>query len=195
MLFYPPLSSLELLAASFSGFFHTNMLNLGEMTQAMFKVYQSASWFINDLIFYKAIYLFYKAISSHDSSSISQYTWQLLKYWLTALSFCRELKEDLPSPSLWLCCLPQPCAVVTVHLHRASTLSKPKHSGCNTTLLFLHKRNAIKYLVIIYHLYKISGMLKAGLIVNVCLINVGPFERHFQPCFGSFKLFHEAWCW
>ncbi|XP_053485140.1 calpain-5-like [Ictalurus furcatus] len=39
----------------------------------------------------------------------------------------RELKEELPVPSLWQCCVPQPCAVVTVYLHRASTVSKPKH--------------------------------------------------------------------
>ncbi|KAL7880267.1 hypothetical protein SRHO_G00025210 [Serrasalmus rhombeus] len=38
----------------------------------------------------------------------------------------RELKEDLPAPSLWKCCVPQPCAVTTVHLRRASTLSQPK---------------------------------------------------------------------
>ncbi|KAI5104258.1 calpain-5 isoform X1 [Silurus meridionalis] len=38
----------------------------------------------------------------------------------------RELKEEVPAHSLWQCCMPQPCAVVTVHLHRASTFNKPK---------------------------------------------------------------------
>ncbi|KAG9274306.1 calpain-5-like [Astyanax mexicanus] len=38
----------------------------------------------------------------------------------------RELKEDLPASSLWQCCLSQPCAVTTVHLHRASSLSQSK---------------------------------------------------------------------
>ncbi|KAM9501339.1 calpain-5 [Clarias gariepinus] len=38
----------------------------------------------------------------------------------------RELKDELPAPSLWQCCVPQPCAVLTVHLHRASSLSKAK---------------------------------------------------------------------
>ncbi|XP_062305838.1 calpain-5-like isoform X1 [Osmerus eperlanus] len=39
----------------------------------------------------------------------------------------RELKEDLPSPSVWQCCLPQPTVVTTVHLRRATGLSQPKH--------------------------------------------------------------------
>ncbi|XP_062849297.1 calpain-5-like [Trichomycterus rosablanca] len=38
----------------------------------------------------------------------------------------RELKEELPAPSIWHCCIPPPCAVTTVHLHRASRFSKPK---------------------------------------------------------------------
>uniref|UniRef100_A0A4W4DNT7 Calpain catalytic domain-containing protein n=1 Tax=Electrophorus electricus TaxID=8005 RepID=A0A4W4DNT7_ELEEL len=38
----------------------------------------------------------------------------------------RELKEDLPVPSLWWCCGPQLCAVTTIHLHRASMLSQSK---------------------------------------------------------------------
>uniref|UniRef100_A0A8B9HQ00 Calpain 5 n=1 Tax=Astyanax mexicanus TaxID=7994 RepID=A0A8B9HQ00_ASTMX len=41
----------------------------------------------------------------------------------------RELKEDLPASSLWQCCLSQPCAVTTVHLHRASSLSQSKQPG------------------------------------------------------------------
>ncbi|KAM6949128.1 calpain-5 [Aplochiton taeniatus] len=38
----------------------------------------------------------------------------------------RELKEELPSPSLLQCCLPQPIIVTTVHLRRASGLGQPK---------------------------------------------------------------------
>uniref|UniRef100_A0A4W4DP27 Calpain catalytic domain-containing protein n=1 Tax=Electrophorus electricus TaxID=8005 RepID=A0A4W4DP27_ELEEL len=38
----------------------------------------------------------------------------------------KELKEDLPVPSLWWCCGPQLCAVTTIHLHRASMLSQSK---------------------------------------------------------------------
>ncbi|XP_030636044.1 calpain-5 [Chanos chanos] len=38
----------------------------------------------------------------------------------------RELKEELPVPALWQCCLPQPVVVTTVHLRRASGLSRPK---------------------------------------------------------------------
>ncbi|XP_039997575.1 calpain-5-like [Xiphias gladius] len=38
----------------------------------------------------------------------------------------RELREDLPSPSVFQCFLPQPTVVTTVHLRRASGLSPPK---------------------------------------------------------------------
>ncbi|XP_063043315.1 calpain-5-like isoform X2 [Engraulis encrasicolus] len=41
----------------------------------------------------------------------------------------RELKEELPPASLWRCCLPQPCLVTTVHLHRASGLCHPKQAA------------------------------------------------------------------
>ncbi|XP_029932019.1 calpain-5 isoform X2 [Myripristis murdjan] len=40
-----------------------------------------------------------------------------------------ELREDLPSPSLFQCCLPQPTMVTTVHLRRASGLSPPKKTA------------------------------------------------------------------
>ncbi|XP_047426695.1 calpain-5-like [Mugil cephalus] len=41
----------------------------------------------------------------------------------------RELKEDLPSPSVLQCFLPQPTVVTTVHLRRASGLSPPKQTA------------------------------------------------------------------
>ncbi|XP_053199328.1 calpain-5-like isoform X2 [Scomber japonicus] len=41
----------------------------------------------------------------------------------------RELKEDLPSPSLFQCFLPQPTVVTTVHLRKASGLSPPKQTA------------------------------------------------------------------
>ncbi|XP_054863411.1 calpain-5-like isoform X1 [Amphiprion ocellaris] len=40
----------------------------------------------------------------------------------------RELTEDLPSPSVFHCFLPQPTSVTTVHLRRASGLSPPKQT-------------------------------------------------------------------
>ncbi|XP_061817090.1 calpain-5 [Nerophis lumbriciformis] len=40
----------------------------------------------------------------------------------------RELKDDLPSPSLFQCLLPQPTVVTTVHLQRATVLSPPKQT-------------------------------------------------------------------
>uniref|UniRef100_A0A667ZUP6 Calpain-5-like n=1 Tax=Myripristis murdjan TaxID=586833 RepID=A0A667ZUP6_9TELE len=43
--------------------------------------------------------------------------------------WCVELREDLPSPSLFQCCLPQPTMVTTVHLRRASGLSPPKKTA------------------------------------------------------------------
>ncbi|XP_044041049.1 calpain-5-like isoform X2 [Siniperca chuatsi] len=41
----------------------------------------------------------------------------------------RELREDLPSPSVFQCFLPQPTLVTTVHLRRASGLSSPKQTA------------------------------------------------------------------
>lgn len=41
----------------------------------------------------------------------------------------RELREELPQPPLFQCFLPQPAAVTTVHLRRASGLSTPKQTG------------------------------------------------------------------
>ncbi|XP_066538035.1 calpain-5-like [Hoplias malabaricus] len=56
----------------------------------------------------------------------------------------RELKEDLPSPSLWQCCIPQPCAVTTVHLCRASTLSQPKQPAPDVYALIRCEDNTIR---------------------------------------------------
>ncbi|XP_043953116.1 calpain-5-like [Gambusia affinis] len=41
----------------------------------------------------------------------------------------RELKEELPSPSLFQCFLPQPVVVTTIHLRRASGLKPPKQTA------------------------------------------------------------------
>ncbi|XP_077356348.1 calpain-5 [Festucalex cinctus] len=41
----------------------------------------------------------------------------------------RELKKDLPSPSLFHCFLPQPSVVTTVHLRRATGLCPPKQTA------------------------------------------------------------------
>ncbi|KAM8881577.1 calpain-5 [Synchiropus picturatus] len=41
----------------------------------------------------------------------------------------RELREDLPSPSLFQCLLPHPTMVTTVHLRRASGFSLPKQKA------------------------------------------------------------------
>lgn len=57
--------------------------------------------------------------------------------------FCRELMEDLPSPSLLQCFLPQPTIVTTVHLHRASGLSLPKQTGPQNKKKKKNKKNAI----------------------------------------------------
>uniref|UniRef100_A0A3P9D4C1 Calpain-5 n=1 Tax=Maylandia zebra TaxID=106582 RepID=A0A3P9D4C1_9CICH len=41
----------------------------------------------------------------------------------------RELREDLPSPSVLHCFLPQPTVVTTVYLHRGSGLNPPKQTA------------------------------------------------------------------
>ncbi|XP_074480223.1 calpain-5 isoform X2 [Sebastes fasciatus] len=41
----------------------------------------------------------------------------------------RELRKDLPSPSVFQCFLPQPTVVTTVYLRRASGLSSPKETA------------------------------------------------------------------
>uniref|UniRef100_A0A8C6ULH9 Si:dkey-19b23.13 n=1 Tax=Neogobius melanostomus TaxID=47308 RepID=A0A8C6ULH9_9GOBI len=51
-----------------------------------------------------------------------------------------ELTEDLPAPSVFHCCLPQPSVVTTVHLRRVTGLSVPRQKGhfnkSNTFLTF-----------------------------------------------------------
>ncbi|XP_013770525.1 calpain-5-like [Pundamilia nyererei] len=45
------------------------------------------------------------------------------------LTLSGELREDLPSPSVLHCFLPQPTVVTTVYLHRASGLRPPKQTA------------------------------------------------------------------
>uniref|UniRef100_A0A3B5KUL2 Si:dkey-19b23.13 n=1 Tax=Xiphophorus couchianus TaxID=32473 RepID=A0A3B5KUL2_9TELE len=45
------------------------------------------------------------------------------------LSIHLIIPEELPSPSLFQCFLPQPAVVTTIHLHRASGLKPPKQTG------------------------------------------------------------------
>ncbi|XP_077400064.1 calpain-5 isoform X2 [Vanacampus margaritifer] len=64
----------------------------------------------------------------------------------------RELKDDLPSPSLLHCFLPQPTVVTTVYLQRATGLCLPKQTGSSSgatlltrTLLFDSRRVVYSY--------------------------------------------------
>uniref|UniRef100_A0AAY4AML0 Uncharacterized protein n=1 Tax=Denticeps clupeoides TaxID=299321 RepID=A0AAY4AML0_9TELE len=50
-------------------------------------------------------------------------------HFLIRLFSHRELKEELPVPSVWQCCRAQPCMVTTVHLRRASGLGQPKQKA------------------------------------------------------------------
>ncbi|TRY85549.1 hypothetical protein DNTS_017172, partial [Danionella cerebrum] len=60
----------------------------------------------------------------------------------------RELKEELPIPSLWQCCIPKPSTVTTVHLLKASGLSHPKKSDgspeFNTKAIFYSRKTKSK---------------------------------------------------
>ncbi|XP_030285779.1 calpain-5 [Sparus aurata] len=53
----------------------------------------------------------------------------LLRFFSHSHVRLRELRDDLPSPSLFQCFLPQPSIVTTVHLRRASGLSPPKQTA------------------------------------------------------------------
>ncbi|XP_016119877.1 calpain-5-like, partial [Sinocyclocheilus grahami] len=53
----------------------------------------------------------------------------LLRFFSHSHVRLRELKEELPAPSLWRCCFPEPSAVTTVHLLKASGLSHPKQTA------------------------------------------------------------------
>ncbi|XP_073331445.1 calpain-5 [Pagrus major] len=53
----------------------------------------------------------------------------LLRFFSHSHVQLRELRDDLPSPSLFQCFLPQPSIVTTVHLRRASGLSLPKQTA------------------------------------------------------------------
>lgn len=53
----------------------------------------------------------------------------LLRFFSHSHVRLRELKEELPAPSMWRCCIPDPSAVTTVHLLKASGLSQPKKTA------------------------------------------------------------------
>ncbi|CAL8325407.1 unnamed protein product [Lota lota] len=53
----------------------------------------------------------------------------LLRVFSHAHLHLRELNEDLPSPSSFQCCLPEPRVVTTVHLQRAAVLSRTKDTA------------------------------------------------------------------
>ncbi|XP_031441382.2 calpain-5-like [Clupea harengus] len=56
----------------------------------------------------------------------------------------RELREELPPPSLWQCCLPKPCLVTTVLLHRASGLCQPKQTAPDVYAIIRCEEDTIK---------------------------------------------------
>uniref|UniRef100_A0A8C2GE61 Si:dkey-19b23.13 n=1 Tax=Cyprinus carpio TaxID=7962 RepID=A0A8C2GE61_CYPCA len=53
----------------------------------------------------------------------------LLRFFSHSHVRLRELKEELPARSVWQCCFPEPSAVTTVHLLKASGLSHPKQTA------------------------------------------------------------------
>uniref|UniRef100_A0A9J7ZCM2 Si:dkey-19b23.13 n=1 Tax=Cyprinus carpio carpio TaxID=630221 RepID=A0A9J7ZCM2_CYPCA len=56
----------------------------------------------------------------------------LLRFFSHSHVRLRELKEELPARSVWQCCFPEPSAVTTVHLLKASGLSHPKQTASMT---------------------------------------------------------------
>ncbi|KAM9425380.1 calpain-5 [Pholidichthys leucotaenia] len=56
----------------------------------------------------------------------------------------RELREDVPSPSVLQCFLPQPTVVTTVHLRRASGLSPPKQTAPDVYAVLRCESNTIR---------------------------------------------------
>nr|XP_020467030.1 calpain-5-like [Monopterus albus] len=56
----------------------------------------------------------------------------------------RELREDLPTPSVFQCFLPQPTVVTTVHLRRASGLRPPKQTAPDVYAIVRCENDAIR---------------------------------------------------
>ncbi|XP_034413407.1 calpain-5-like [Cyclopterus lumpus] len=64
----------------------------------------------------------------------------------------RELREDLPSPSVFQCFLPQHTVVTTVHLRRASGLSSPKQTAPDVYAIVRCEDDTVKT-----HVFKAEG--------------------------------------
>ncbi|XP_070849791.1 calpain-5 [Chaetodon trifascialis] len=60
----------------------------------------------------------------------------------------RELREDLPFPSIFQCFLPQPTVVTTVHLRRASGLSAPKQTAPDVYAIVRCENDSIRTRVV-----------------------------------------------
>ncbi|XP_065104662.1 calpain-5 isoform X2 [Paramisgurnus dabryanus] len=68
----------------------------------------------------------------------------LLRFFSHSHVCLRELKEELPAPSLWQCCIPEPSAVTTVHLLKASGLSKPKQTAPDVYAIIRCEEDSVK---------------------------------------------------
>ncbi|XP_060886949.1 calpain-5-like isoform X2 [Labrus mixtus] len=68
----------------------------------------------------------------------------LLRLFSHSCTRLRELKEDLPSPSVFHCFLPQPSVVTTVHLRRATGINYPKQSAPDVYAVVRCENDAIR---------------------------------------------------
>lgn len=100
--------------------------------------FQYISQFILFIFFFVSIYIF--KVAYWDGLVFLSFLLisPVLFFWSNVF---RELKEELPAPSMWRCCIPDPSAVTTVHLLKASGLSHPKKTGQTSTVskLFLRQ--------------------------------------------------------
>uniref|UniRef100_A0AAY5KZJ8 Uncharacterized protein n=1 Tax=Esox lucius TaxID=8010 RepID=A0AAY5KZJ8_ESOLU len=93
-----------------------------------------------------------------------------------------ELKEDLPPPSVWQCCLPPPWVVTTIHLRRAAGLSQPKQTAPDVYAVIRCEDDAMRTRV-----FKGDGNPQFNLRAI--------FYRRFPEAHISIELWHRGLLW
>ncbi|KAK1890164.1 Calpain-5 [Dissostichus eleginoides] len=94
----------------------------------------------------------------------------------------RELKEDLLSPSVFHCFLPQPTLVTTVYLRRASGLRPPKQKAPDVYAIVRCENDTIRT-----HVFKAEGNPEFNLRAI--------FYRRYPSTHISIELWSRGWLW
>ncbi|XP_029311334.1 calpain-5 isoform X2 [Cottoperca gobio] len=106
----------------------------------------------------------------------------LLRLFSHSLVTLRELREDLLSPSVLQCFLPQPTVVTTVYLRRASGLSLPKQKAPDVYAVVRCENDTIRTQV-----FKAEGNPEFNLRAI--------FYRRYPSTHVSIELWSRGWLW